>query len=54
MQRRAVMEAATHGVFVLTGGPGTGKTTIIKTIVQILQDKDKIRKEKNSRGHCLC
>lgn len=29
MQKKAVMEAARHGIMVLTGGPGTGKTTTI-------------------------
>ena len=39
MQRRAVMEAATHGVFVLTGGPGTGKTTTIKAIIKYFENE---------------
>ena len=34
MQRDAVRDAATHGVFVLTGGPGTGKTTTIRTMIE--------------------
>ena len=33
MQRLAVMEAARSGVLVLTGGPGTGKTTTINTMI---------------------
>jgi exodeoxyribonuclease V alpha subunit len=33
-QRRAVREAMKHGVFVLTGGPGTGKTTTIRAILK--------------------
>lgn len=35
MQRKAIMEALNNGVTVLTGGPGTGKTTIIKALLQI-------------------
>ena len=35
-QKRAVLECLTNTVTVITGGPGTGKTTIINTIVQIL------------------
>mgnify|MGYP000043194824 CR=1 FL=1 len=30
MQKKAVQEAAGHGLLILTGGPGTGKTTTIK------------------------
>ena len=36
MQKEAIMEAASSGVFVLTGGPGTGKTTTLKGIIEIL------------------
>ena len=32
MQKKAVTEAAGHGLFILTGGPGTGKTTTIKML----------------------
>lgn len=34
MQRQAVKSAITAGVAVVTGGPGTGKTTIIDTIIK--------------------
>lgn len=37
-QRRAVVAALENVVCVITGGPGTGKTTITKTIVTILED----------------
>lgn len=36
MQKQAIKTAASSGVTVLTGGPGTGKTTIIKCILFIL------------------
>jgi exodeoxyribonuclease V alpha subunit len=36
-QRRAIGESLERGVFVLTGGPGTGKTTIIKAIIGIFR-----------------
>ena len=37
LQRQAVREAATNGVFVLTGGPGTGKTTTIRAIISLFE-----------------
>ena len=36
-QKRAVNAALTGGVSLITGGPGTGKTTIINTIIRILE-----------------
>ena len=37
MQRKAVKEAVSHGLFILTGGPGTGKTTTINTIIRFFE-----------------
>ena len=37
MQKKAVIEAASHGLFVLTGGPGTGKTTTINAIIRFFE-----------------
>jgi exodeoxyribonuclease V alpha subunit len=36
-QKYAVRESLEGGVFVITGGPGTGKTTIINTIINIMR-----------------
>jgi exodeoxyribonuclease V alpha subunit len=36
-QRAAVRAALTHKVSVLTGGPGTGKTTAVRTIIRLLE-----------------
>ena len=36
-QRQAVHEAVSQKVFVLTGGPGTGKTTILHAVISILE-----------------
>ncbi|MDR2939102.1 MAG: ATP-dependent RecD-like DNA helicase [Clostridiales bacterium] len=36
-QLNAVLAAVSSGVLVITGGPGTGKTTIIKAIIHILE-----------------
>jgi exodeoxyribonuclease V alpha subunit len=38
-QRRAVEMAQAAGVLVITGGPGTGKTTIIRTLLNIFQQQ---------------
>ena len=40
MQRKAVEAAAGHGLFILTGGPGTGKTTTINTIIRFFAAED--------------
>ncbi len=37
LQRTAVSEAVQNGVFILTGGPGTGKTTTINTIIRFFE-----------------
>ncbi len=37
MQRQAVYEAVRHGLLIITGGPGTGKTTTINTILQFFE-----------------
>ncbi len=39
-QKQAVIDAMTNGVLIITGGPGTGKTTTINTIIQILKEED--------------
>jgi len=36
LQREAVRAALTEGLMVITGGPGTGKTTILRFIIRIL------------------
>lgn len=36
-QKEAIQACLHHGVLVLTGGPGTGKTTVIKGILSILK-----------------
>jgi len=37
-QRQAIAAAMDNGVIIITGGPGTGKTTIINGIVRIFKD----------------
>ena len=39
LQKRAVMESIKNGVLILTGGPGTGKTTTINTIIRYFAEE---------------
>ena len=41
-QRSAIRRALETGVFVITGGPGTGKTTIINCILELLSPGNRI------------
>ena len=36
-QKRAILEAVERGVLILTGGPGTGKTTTLRGIITLLE-----------------
>ncbi|MBS6396819.1 MAG: ATP-dependent RecD-like DNA helicase [Clostridiales bacterium] len=40
MQRRAVVEAVKNGLLIITGGPGTGKTTTINAIIRYFETED--------------
>ena len=39
-QKKAVADAIENGVFILTGGPGTGKTTTINAMIHYFQEAD--------------
>ncbi len=38
LQKEAIFKALTQGTLILTGGPGTGKTTTLNAIIKILKD----------------
>ena len=38
-QKQAIITAATKGLLILTGGPGTGKTTVVKGIIDIFEKR---------------
>ncbi len=38
LQKKAIYEALENGVMVLTGGPGTGKTTVIRALLKIFDN----------------
>ena len=40
LQKNAVIAAAERGFFVLTGGPGTGKTTTITTMIKLFEEEN--------------
>lgn len=41
-QREAIVSALEHGVLVIAGGPGTGKTTIINCIISLMADAGEV------------
>ncbi len=38
-QKQAIITAATKGLLILTGGPGTGKTTVVKGIIDVFENR---------------
>ena len=39
LQKRAVVECVRHGITIVSGGPGTGKTTTINTIIRFFDEE---------------
>ena len=39
-QKQAIVDALSHGVMLLTGGPGTGKTTVVHALLHIFRSMD--------------
>ena len=46
LQKKAIKDALTKGMLILTGGPGTGKTTTLNAIIRLLKE--------NGQKVCLC
>ncbi len=40
LQRQAIFEAFDGGILILTGGPGTGKTTTLNAIIKLFENRD--------------
>ena len=39
-QKEAIVQALSEKLMVITGGPGTGKTTLVKTLLKVLESKE--------------
>ncbi len=40
LQKKAIFEAFDSGILILTGGPGTGKTTTLNAIIKLFESRD--------------
>ena len=40
LQKQAIFEAFSSGILILTGGPGTGKTTTLNAIIRLFEGRD--------------
>lgn len=42
LQREAIRKAFNNGIFILTGGPGTGKTTTLNAIIELFEQRNAV------------
>lgn len=42
LQKQSIIKALNNGVFILTGGPGTGKTTTLNAIIEIFEQRNAV------------
>ncbi len=42
LQKESILKATNNAVFILTGGPGTGKTTTLNAIIEILEQRNEL------------
>lgn len=52
LQRQAVVATQNNGVSIITGGPGTGKTTTINAIIQLFESDGLEVSPCGSNGTC--
>lgn len=52
-QKEAITKALEQNVLIITGGPGTGKTTIIRAIVELYQTLNKLNSDQLVEELCL-
>ncbi len=43
IQKKAIQSGVNNNITIITGGPGTGKTTIIRAITQIITEENKLK-----------
>lgn len=39
LQKKAIAQALSHNLFILTGGPGTGKTTTVNAVIELFEEQ---------------
>ena len=39
LQKKAIAQALSHHLFILTGGPGTGKTTTVNAVIELFEEQ---------------